>query len=307
MIEFSKPLYFLAPLAGYTDLPFRSVVKKFGADVTISEMISANALAFKNKKTLKMLEKSPLETPYSIQLAGNDPYYIQKAVEYINTLEGVDDINLNCGCPAPKVAGNGSGSGLLQDLPLMAQIIKTIKAHATTPTVSVKTRIGYRQKIPAQIARVIQDSGADFMAVHGRTKSGGYKSAVDYDAIAQMVQTVDIPVVANGDITTPHIARQVLEQTGAAGVMVGRGAVGRPWIFEQMKTGSEELGVQRKKEIILEHFRQMVHFHGQPGVQMFRKHLHTYSKGYAGAGAFRDRVNSETDPEKLYAMIDTFF
>ncbi|MGM0623186.1 MAG: tRNA dihydrouridine synthase [Campylobacterota bacterium] len=307
MIEFDKPLYFLAPLAGYTDLPFRSVVKQFGADVTMSEMISANALAFQNKKTLKMLEKSPLENPYSIQIAGNDTYHIQKAVEYINTLGGVDDINLNCGCPAPKVANNGSGSGLLQDLEKMGKIIKTIKDYANTPTISVKVRIGYVDKKPLDIAKTCQDNGADFIAVHGRTKAGAYKAPVDYDAIAGIKKALSIPVIANGDITDAQKAQWVFEHTGCDGVMIGRGAIGKPWIFHQMKNNTDNLDKAVKKAVILEHFKQMIRFYDSYGAIMFRKHLHTYSKGYEGASQFRETINQETDTSKIELLITEFF
>ncbi len=307
MIRFDKPLYFLAPLAGYTDLPFRSVVKKFGVDVTVSEMISSNALSFQNKKTLKMLEKSPLEDPYSVQIAGNDPYYIQKAVEYLNTLEGIDDINLNCGCPAPKVANNGSGSGLLQDLNKMGKIIKTIKNTATTNTISVKMRIGFDSKIPVEAAKVCEDNGADFLAVHGRTKVGAYKAPVDYDAIRDIKKALSIPVIANGDITDAAKAKRVHEHTGCDGIMVGRGAIGKPWIFHQMKHGESEIDPGLKKQIILEHFDQMVHFYGTYGAVMFRKHLHTYSKGYDKASSFRETINVTSDTAEVRKLISEFF
>jgi len=307
MIAFDKPLYFLAPLAGYTDLPFRSVVKKFGADVTMSEMISANALSHKNAKTIKMLQKSPLETPYSVQIAGNDTYHIQKAVEFINGCEGVDDINLNCGCPAPKVCNNGSGSGLLQDLKKMASIIKTIKDTATTSSISVKIRIGFTHKNPVDIAKVCEDNGANFIAVHGRTKVGAYKAPVDYDAIKAIKHALTIPVIANGDITDAAKAKRVFEHTGCDGVMIGRGAIGKPWIFHQMKSGIDAIDAQLKKEVVIEHFRQMINFHGQYGAVMFRKHLHTYSKGYEGASHFRELINTLTDIDEIESLIEEFF
>lgn len=307
MIQFDRPLYFLAPLAGYTDLPFRSVVKKFGADVTVSEMISANALAYKNQKTIKMLQKSSFETPYSVQISGNDQLHIKKAVEFINEQEGIDDINLNCGCPAPKVSNHGSGSGLLQDLKKMGSIIQTIKDNATTSSISVKIRIGYTQKNPVEIAKVCEDSGADFIAVHGRTKAGAYKAPVDYDAIKAIKRAIKIPVIANGDITDAKKAKWVFEHTECDGVMIGRAAVGKPWIFHQMKVGVDEIDPTLKKEIILEHFHQMLNFHGEYGAIMFRKHLHTYSKGYDGASAFRETINYTTNIQEIENLIQNFF
>ncbi len=307
-LDFSKPLYVLAPLAGFTDLPFRSVVKKFGADLTVSEMISSNALAFQSKRTIKMLEKSPLEDPYSIQLAGSDQSVIQKAVEYINTLEGITAIDLNCGCPAPKIVNNLQGSSLLTDLPKMAETIRTIKKYSNKEYTSVKIRLGFDKKNHIEIAKICEENGADYIAVHGRTKAGRYKAAVDYDAIAEIKNSVSIPVIANGDIDSAQKAKWVLEYTGADGVMVGRAAVGKPWIFHQMKEGLEEVSSELIKEVVLEHYDQMLAHYGEYGAIIFRKHLHTYSKaGYQGASAFRNLVNNMDDPSEMKNIIEEFF
>lgn len=312
-LDFSKPLFALAPLAGFTDLPFRSVVKKFGADYTVSEMISSNALAFKSKKTFKMLEKNPLETPYSIQIAGSDLEVIRQAVELINERDGVDTIDLNCGCPAPKIVNNLQGSSLLTDLPRMSETIQTIKKYSNKEYTSVKMRLGFDDKNHVEIAKLCEDSGADYIAVHGRTKAGKYKAEVDYDAIKEIVEAVNIPVMANGDIDSPEKAKWVLEHTGAAGVMVGRGAVGRPWMFQLMKNyidgnGSSVLTAELVKEVVLEHFDQMIHHYGDHGAIVFRKHLHTYSKaGYQGASKFRDLVNRIEDSSEMREAIALFF
>jgi len=312
-LDFSKPLFALAPLAGFTDLPFRSVVKKFGVDLTVSEMISSNALAFKSKKTFKMLEKNPLENPYSIQIAGSDINIIRQAVELLNERDGIDIIDLNCGCPAPKVVNNLQGSSLLTDLPKMAETIKTIKKYSNKEYTSVKIRLGFNDKNHVEIAKICEDSGADYIAVHGRTKAGKYKAPVDYDAIKEIVEAVNIPVLANGDITTPEKAKWVLEYTGSAGIMVGRGAVGKPWIFQLMKNyldgrGSSELTSSLVQEVILEHFDQMVNRYGNHGAIIFRKHLHTYSKaGYQGASKFRDLVNRIEDVSEMREVTKAFF
>jgi tRNA-dihydrouridine synthase B len=312
-LDFSKPLFALAPLAGFTDLPFRSVVKKFGADLTVSEMISSNALAFKSKKTFKMLEKNSLETPYSIQIAGSDQAIIQKAVELLNERDGIDIIDLNCGCPAPKVVNNLQGSSLLTDLPRMAETIKTIKKYSNKEYTSVKMRLGFNEKNHIEQAKLCEDSGADFIAVHGRTRAGRYKAAVDYDAIREIKNAVSIPVIANGDINSPEKAKWVLEHTGADGIMVGRGAVGRPWMFQLMKnyingTGDSIVTSALVKEVVLEHFDQMVAHYGEHGAIIFRKHLHTYSKaGYQGASKFRDLVNRIEDSSEMRDVTKTFF
>jgi tRNA-dihydrouridine synthase B len=306
-INFDKPLYVLAPLAGFTDLPFRSVVKKFGADLTVSEMISSNALAHGSQKTFKMLEKNPNEDPYSVQIAGSDSDIIRQAVEVLNEQEGIDIIDFNCGCPVPKVVGHGSGSSLLKDLKKMGMLIKTIKDTSAKSTTSVKVRLGFDEKNHIDIAKIVEDSGADFIAVHGRTRAGKFKAEVDYDAIKEMKEAISIPVIANGDIDSYEKAQWVLEHTGADGVMIGRGAVGAPWIFHQLKSATAEIDPMIKHQIILEHFDKMMEFYGRRGVPIFRKHTHTYSKGYAGASALRDRVNRIDDIDEFRAVLDTFF
>ncbi len=306
-LSFDTPIYVLAPLAGFTDLPFRSVAKKFGADLTVSEMLSSNALVHGSEKTFHMLEKSSNEDPYSVQIAGSNVDIIKGAVEILNEQSGIDIIDLNCGCPVPKVVGHGSGSSLLLDLPLMSEIIKTIKNTSNKSLTSVKIRLGFEKKNHIEIAKIVEDSGADFLAVHGRTRAGKFKSEVDYDAIKEIKEAVSIPVIANGDIDSYDKAKSVLEHTGTDGVMIGRGAVGAPWIFHQLKTGTKDISSQIKHEIILEHFDRMIEFYGDHGVAMFRKHTHTYSKGYRGASILRNDVNRISDPKEYRFLIDNFF
>ncbi|GGD44665.1 putative tRNA-dihydrouridine synthase [Malaciobacter pacificus] len=306
-IDFSKPLIVLAPLAGYTDLPFRSVVKKFGADITISEMISSNALVYKSKKTLKMIEKSPSEDPYIVQIAGNKPELVRDAVEILNDVEGIDGIDLNCGCPAPKVFSHGSGSNLLGDLKKLEDILSTVKKYSKKQYTTAKVRIGVNEKIPVDIAKAVEACGVDYVAVHGRTRAGKYKAPVDYDAIKAMKEAVSIPVIANGDIKDYEKAKEVLKYTNADGVMIGRGAIGKPWVFYQLKHGVEDITNEKKKEIILEHYDAVLDFHGEHGVVMFRKLLHSYSKGYTGANEFRDIINRISDPHVMRDMIENFF
>ncbi len=307
ILDFTNPIYVLAPLAGFTDLPFRSVVKKFGADLTVSEMLSSNALAHNSQKTLRMIEKSPLEDPYSVQIAGSDVDIVRQAVELLNEQDGIDIIDLNCGCPVPKVVGHGSGSSLLLNLPLMSNIIKTIKDTSNKSMTSVKIRLGFEKKNHIEIAKVVEESGADFLAVHGRTRAGKFKAEVDYDAIKEIKESVSIPVIANGDIDSYEKAKWVLEHTSADGVMIGRGAVGAPWIFHQLKTASKNIDNAIKHDIIMEHFDKMIEFYGVHGMAMFRKHTHTYSKGYRGASMLRNSVNRINDAVEYRSVIDDFF
>ncbi|WP_104722176.1 tRNA dihydrouridine synthase [Helicobacter mesocricetorum] len=297
----------LAPLAGYTDLPFREVVKKFGADITVSEMISAHALAFKNKKTMKMVEKSPLENPFALQIAGNDLNIIQKAIEFLNTLDSIQILDLNCGCPAPKVSSHGSGSSLLKDLNKLTIILTFLKKISKIPYLSVKVRLGFDKKIPLEIANALNDCPIDYVVVHGRTKSDGYKKEkIDYQAIKTMKSILKCPLIANGEINSPKIAQEVKEFTGADGLMIGRAAIQKPWIFTQIKDNLEE-SITLRKQVTLEHFDRSIEFRGDYGAIMFRKNLHAYSKGLEGAGEFRNKINTLTNPTQMRESILEFF
>ena len=306
-IDFERGILALAPLAGFTDLPFRSVVKQFGADLTFSEMISANALKYHSAKTFDMIKKSPLEIPYIVQIAGSDIDVIKEAVIILNDIEGIDGIDLNCGCPVPKVVSQESGSSLLLNLPKMQKIIETIKTHSNKRYTSAKVRLGFNTKIPEEIAKACEDAGVDFMSIHGRTRAGAYKAEVDYEAISRARASVKIPVIANGDITSYEKALHVKEVTGCNSLMIGRDTMGNPWIFYQIK--NQLLHVEKSKilEIVLEHYNGMLEFYGQRGVSIFRKHLHTYSKGLQDASDFRNRINRVEDESIMRDEITTFF
>ncbi|CAM3267550.1 tRNA dihydrouridine synthase [Helicobacter labetoulli] len=307
MIEFNN-LLMLAPLAGYTDLPFRSVVKGFGVDITVSEMISSHALVYNNKRTLKMLEKSPKEQPYSVQISGSKQEVIKQAVEILNAQGGIDIIDLNCGCPAPKVANHGNGSGLLKDLNLLVKIANLIKENAKTPYTSLKVRLGFDKKIPHEIAQALKDVKSDFVVVHGRTRADGYKKErIDYDAIAHIKQNIPMPLIANGEIDSATKAQEVLEHTGANGVMIGRAAITSPWIFWQIRNKTHKIPPIIKKELVLEHFNKMIEFYGERGAIMFRKNLHAYTKGHDGASEFRNLINTLSDVTQITQHIENFF
>ncbi len=307
MIEFNN-LLMLAPLAGYTDLPFRSVVKSFGVDITVSEMISSHALVYNNARTLKMIEKSPEEQPYSVQISGSKEEVIKKAVEILNAQGGIDVIDLNCGCPAPKVANHGNGSGLLKDLHLLVKIANLIKDRAATPYTSLKVRLGFDKKIPNEIAQALKDVRSDFVVVHGRTRADGYKKErIDYDAIAHIKQHISMPLIANGEIDSVDKAQKVFSHTGANGVMIGRAAITSPWIFWQIKNHTHDIPPIVKKELILKHFKKMVEFYGERGAIMFRKNLHAYAKGHEGASVFRNVINNVSDVPSIMRHIEEFF
>ena len=308
-IDFSKKdLLFLAPLAGFSDLPFRKVVKKFGVDVTISEMISANAFIYHSKKTLKMIQKSKEEDPFIVQISGSNVDVIKETVLMLNDMEGIDGIDLNCGCPVRKVVKTGAGSGLLKDLKLMGEIIYTIKKYSKKQYLSVKSRLGFDKKIPQEIVKVVQENGANWIVFHGRTQKDMYMpQKIDYLSIAKAKEVAKIPVVANGDITSLEKANLVKKITNCDAIMIGRGAIGNPWLFYQIKHNLQEVKKEKIKEIVLEHFKAVMDFYGQRGVSIFRKHLHTYSKSFPNATKFREKVNKIIDPLELQNEIKNFF
>lgn len=305
MIDFSSKPLVLAPLAGYSDLPLRGVVKRFGCDLTISEMISSNALAYNDKKTLKMLEKNELETPFIVQISGNNPNIVKKAVEVLNKFEHIDGIDLNCGCPAKKVVAHGSGGALLTNLELLKEILITIKENSNKRYLSAKIRLGFDEKNGVNITKAIQSVGVDFISVHGRTKKQGYSGNSDFMAIKEIKQSVQIPVIANGDINSKN-AKEVLCFTCADGLMIGRASIGNPWVFYEIKSG-KSVSKEMKKEIILAHFDEMIKFYGKKGATLFRKHIHQYSKGYENASEFRDMINRIDDAQISRLKIEEFF
>jgi tRNA-dihydrouridine synthase B len=306
MIDFSNPVYALAPLAGYTDLPFREVVKEFGADFTVSEMINANALTFRNEKTLKMTTKAKNESPYAVQIAAQNATVAKSAIEVLNEVDYIDGIDLNVGCPVKKAIKSGYGGNLLNEAKNLSEIIKAIKSTHNKKYFSVKMRIGFEDKNGVDMAKLIEESGADFITVHGRTVKQLYTGKADYEMIAKIKEAVSVPVIANGDIDSFEKAKYVFDYTKCDGVMIGRGAIGRPWIFMEMKEG-KELSNERKKEIILAHFSSIIDWYGERGVTLFRKHLHTYSKGYDGASEFRQNVNKIENSSELEKLLREFF
>ncbi len=307
LLKSSNSLFFLAPLAGYTDLPFRSVVKKFGCDLTFSEMINVNAIAYNNEKTKKMMIKSPIETPYAIQIAANNIENAIKAVEIINEIDEIDAIDINLGCPVNKARRSGFGGVLLKDenKELLKEIVKAIVKTSKKP-VSAKMRLGFDEIVAVDRAKMLEDLGVKFLTIHGRTVKQMYKGKANYEEIKKVVNAVNIPVIANGDITDYQKAKYVLEFTGAKGVAIGRGAIGKPWIFLEMKQ-SGVITPEQKKEIILEHFNQMINWYGDYGVILFRKHLHQYSKGIPKASEFRTKINEETNPDIVRKLIKEYF
>ncbi|MBK1963367.1 tRNA dihydrouridine synthase [Campylobacter novaezeelandiae] len=305
MIDFNNKPLFLAPMAGFSDLPFRNVVKKFGADVTISEMISSNALVYENKKTLHMLKKAELEKPYIVQIAGSDAEIIKKAVLILNEINFIDGIDFNCGCPVNKVVKQCAGSALLKDLNLFKKLVATIKEHNKKSLTSVKFRLGFDDKYPEKMAKICEELEINFISIHGRTRKALYSGDADYKSIAYAKSQVKIPVIANGDINASN-ANEVFNITKCDGLMIGRASVGNPWIFYEIKEG-KKIDKALKKEIILFHFDEIIKHYGNLGVNIFKKHLHEYSKTHKNACAFRSEINHYTKALEMRNSIENFF
>jgi tRNA-dihydrouridine synthase B len=304
----------LAPMAGVTDRPFRQLCKQLGAGMAVSEMVSSNSLLWGSAKTRRRANHDGETEPRAIQIAGADPAMLADAARH-NADNGAQIIDINMGCPAKKVCNVMAGSALLQDESLVGRILEAVVTAVDVP-VTLKIRTGWDtgHRNGVSVARIAEQSGIQSLAVHGRTRACAYKGDAEYDTIAAIKQAVAIPVVANGDITTPEKARYVLDYTGADAVMIGRAAQGRPWIFREidhyLKTGEflPEPDVTEIRDILLGHLRNLYDFYGEyTGVRMARKHISWYSKGQRHGAAFRKQVNNVETVDDQLAVTRDFF
>lgn len=304
----------LAPMAGVTDRPFRQLCKKLGAGMAVSEMVSSNSLLWGSKKTQRRANHDGEVDPRSVQIAGADPQMMAEAARY-NVDNGAQIIDINMGCPAKKVCNVMAGSALLRDELLVSRILEAVVSAVEIP-VTLKIRTGWDKdhRNALQVARIAEESGIQALAIHGRTRACAYKGEAEYDTIRAVKDAAGIPIIANGDISTPEKARYVLEYTGADAIMIGRAAQGRPWIFREIEhflnsgTYLPEPGVQEICDIMLGHLENLYEFYGEyTGVRMARKHISWYSKGQARGAAFRDAVNRVDTIEQQLAMTREFF
>jgi len=304
----------LAPMAGVTDRPFRQLCKKLGAGMAVSEIVSSNSLLWGSKKTQRRANHEGEVEPRIVQIMGVDPEMMAEAARF-NVNNGAQIIDINMGCPAKKVCNVMAGSALLQNEPLVTKILEAVVSAVPVP-VTLKIRTGWdkENRNAINIARIAEQSGIQALAVHGRTRACGYRGDAEYDTIRAVKQSVNIPVIANGDITTPEKARHVLDYTGADGLMIGRAAQGRPWIFREINhfltTGEKlsEPNVEEIRDILLSHLDNLYQFYGEyTGVRMARKHISWYSKRQHGGAAFRNAVNKAETIEQQLAMTRDFF
>ncbi|MCU0842834.1 MAG: tRNA dihydrouridine synthase DusB [Thiobacillaceae bacterium] len=306
----------VAPMAGVTDRPFRQLCKRLGAGMAVSEMVTSNSLLYGSAKTRRRADHAGEAEPVAVQIAGADPAMMARAARY-NVDNGAQIIDINMGCPAKKVCNVMAGSALLQDEPLVARILEAVVRAVPEVPVTLKIRTGWdrEHRNALAILRVAEAAGVQALAIHGRTRACGYSGEAEYDTIRAVKAAATIPIIANGDITSPEKAKRVLDHSGADAVMIGRAAQGRPWIFREvghyLATG-ERLAPPEVAEIhrlLLEHLDDLYRFYGTlTGVRMARKHIAWYTKGLADSAGFRHAMNRlETTGEQVVAVNDFFW
>ena len=296
-----------APMAGVTDLPFRLLLKEQGTGLVCSEMVSAKAIYYNNKNTEPLMMVDEKERPFSLQLFGSDPELMAEMVRKIED-RPFDIIDINMGCPVPKVVNNGEGSALMKQ-PLLAGKIIEAMAKATEKPVTVKIRKGFDDEHvnAVEMAHIAQESGAAAVAVHGRTREQYYHGKADWDIIRQVKEAVNIPVIGNGDINSSEAAKEIQKQTGCDGIMVARGLQGNPWLIGQILYGTPKPSIEEVVEMILRHARMQVEFSGEYlGIRQMRKHVAWYTTGYPGSSKLRGMVNQVESLEELEQLLETY-